>query len=180
MTDPQRYIIVQQRVQAWVDVLVAQLGAVASAPIEVVSNGRPGREFTLVFPRPGTFGVHVRYADEPMSLARVSVALPAGVPDPEALDAVSVGVPHCGCDACDDGSDEQLDAVDWFFDSVVSGNLLLLKGQGWLAYATPNAAGGVPADENIDLAEVIHALRAGLDPEIPAGCTAELGESWIE
>ena len=51
-----------------------------------------------------------------------------GLGDP----AVSIGwIPHCGCDACDSGSQEELDEVDQLILGVVSGTYRRHSGAPW-------------------------------------------------
>lgn len=108
VTDPERYVVVRHRVQAWVDELVARGAQVSAAG--------PGTR-RIGVPRPGTEPLFVTEQDDPEwpDVARFAVGDPrarfAEVPD------------GCVCDACDSGSESLLTMIDEVFAAAVAGQL---------------------------------------------------------
>lgn len=117
--DPGKWRIVPARVEAWCDVLI-EVG-LATVERDVTLRWAPdrGRTFAridrLVSPTPSTVPlVFAYFGFEGVDINAVTIA--AGDPAVELT-----GVPPCGCDACDSGSQDALGLVDDHILGVVSG-----------------------------------------------------------
>nr|WP_241728939.1 DUF6226 family protein [Nocardioides zeae] len=133
VTDPERYRTVGARVEAWCRVLVeAGLGVREPAVVPWGWTPTNGPE-DLIRLRPAVDGALPLLLDVGSTgVQGDNVRIGVGEP------AVEVAmVPQCGCDACDDGSEELLDAVDRVVGSVVAGVLVHESGDGWSRTVTP-------------------------------------------
>lgn len=118
--DPGKYVIVTTRVAAWVDALVGA-GLATTTPMGQRNLSPWGTVETtaMTATRPGT---------EPLFLHVRSEHLPGVVVAHGHPEVVLTSQPGCGCDACDDGSDELLEAIDDAIESVVLGEVLIEQG----------------------------------------------------
>ena len=134
VTDPARWRIVRERVDAWGAVLESAGLATIERDVEPHWEEPPGptveRTDRIVPHRP---------AAVPITVAR-SMGVVIGVGDPATRIAV---IPDCGCDACDSGSADALEEVDRVIAGVVGGTFRHLRrrdrfitvtdGNGWTA-----------------------------------------------
>ncbi|NYE37787.1 hypothetical protein F4692_002920 [Nocardioides cavernae] len=119
---PERYRLLAARADAWVEAVVsAGLGTAHRVdPNErqwVEPSALPSARTTVLRGRPGTLPVTVSLLEDE-TFVRVGVGEPV-----EALDLQ----PDCGCDACDTGSADLLDAVDSVFVLALSGGVLAVR-----------------------------------------------------
>lgn len=109
----------------------------------------------------------------PLADLRVSVVRPSLVVDTW---------PDCGCDACDSGSEDLLEAIDESVIKVVGGPLVLLRGPRWHAQWYPDggsSGGKVPGPDHAWLMDKCRRLAAGERVRIPAGVEAVVGRGWV-
>lgn len=142
VTDPHKWRILGTRADAWVAALVdagaATVEAVSPADIEWADG--PGTTVTAavrVLP--------TRAGAQPLIVGRSALE-----DDPEAGITLGWGsppvtagwFPHCGCDACDGGSEPELETLDNRLSSIVTGqyrhltrgdNLIVAEADGWRA-----------------------------------------------
>lgn len=192
VTDPERYAIVYARARIWADRLHdlagAKVGPLAPAPLDdEASRGRFDRGVRLTSPRPGTLPLLLLEHDAPLSgqetpgasgqaslaVLRISVAAP---------EIVVATLPDCGCDACDLGSQDLLDAIDETVGVVVGGPFVVLRNTGWRAYWHPGggSSGGTSSGPSHDQAmELCRRLAAGQDVRLPSRVEAVVGGSWL-
>lgn len=120
-TNPERWRILGARVDAWVAALAAAgLASVEQVAVDDIRWEEPPYTRVSAAVRVTPFAAGAR----PIVVARSQVGdVPAtgitlGWGDP----AVLVGLfPDCGCDACDHGSQLDLDSVDYRLSAIVSG-----------------------------------------------------------
>lgn len=161
--DPAKYLILQARLAAWRDVLVAR-----GAMVE-----EPGDDDVLVW-RPVARGalplvVRSRSFDEvPGNLVELGVG---GGPT-EWLRTL----PDCGCDACDDGSAHYLQRLDDLVAEVVSGAFVHLRTSGGATVHTNRSGwdGTGHLGTHDEVVALITRARAG---ELPGG--ALHGAPWL-
>ncbi len=180
VTDPDRYRIVHVRARVWAEVLAERLG-VQVEPLEpFLDPEQPSRVvvggYRLLPPAPGA---------RPMLLAEIEVRDEDEPPLP-VLDVVldrpgfTVGShPHCGCDACDAGSDDELRGIDRSVMEVLTGPYAMLRGDGWTATrggGHASAGGLVDLDHKITLAERV---AGGEVVVLPAGTEVVVSRSWL-
>lgn len=180
LTDPVRYRVVHLRARVWIDVLREVLGAVVEMlPDPVVGTHarrfRRGQRVTASCA--GTLALLLLEGETPEGLPVLSI----GVLRPE---LVVAAVPDCGCDACDTGSADLLEAIDEAVVSVIGGPFVLLRGPTWQSQWHPDGAecGGGPPETQPDFAEVMEwsrRLAAGEEVELPPGVEAVVGRSWL-
>lgn len=186
VTDPERYGIVHARARAW----SAHLGelpgvrveTLAPAPLDAEGRmGRFDRGVRLASPRPGTLPLLLLERDAPVPDHAAPLAvLHVSVARPEV--AVTMQ-PYCGCDACDTGSDDLLDAVDQAIGSVVGGPYVALRGAGWHAqwHSEGGSSGGDErAVDHNGVMELCRRLAAGQDVRLPEGTEAYVGRGWLD
>jgi len=146
VTDPQRYQIVGARADAWERALIG-LGLAAVEPADVPVDWNVPHEAAATRLTP------VADAALPLIVVRGSfentphtvIALGIGGEESIFLDIL----PDCGCDACDYGSDDLLEAIDDAYLGVVASNFVEVKGRGWSAHTTYggwSGTGEVPSD----------------------------------
>lgn len=119
---PGRYRLLAARADAWVEAVVdAGLGTAhrvdADAHEWVEPPALPSSRTTVLRGRPGTLPVTVALLEDE-TFVRVGVGEPV-----EELDLQ----PDCGCDACDTGSADLLDALDTMFVLALSGGVLVVR-----------------------------------------------------
>ncbi len=138
--DPGRYLVVAARARAWVEVLTEAGLAVAREDEGPVHGESAADEFErtvrLAPVRPGAVPLAFAYR----SIDAVPDAVVAVAPGDPAT--VSIRLPQCGCDACDQGSEALLDEFDDHVLAVVSGAFtrvstrkgsVVATGSGWTA-----------------------------------------------
>lgn len=178
VTEPERYRVVHARARAWADSLgeVAGVQVEALGPVVLDDEGRRerfDRVTRLTSSRPGTLPLLLLELDSSPAVLRL------GVVRPEIALAV---LPHCGCDACDRGSLDLLDAIDQVVLSVIGGPFVLMRGPGWHAQWHPGGGSSGSAGRGPDhtrLMELCRGLADGEDVELPAGAEALVGRPWI-
>ncbi len=184
LTDPGRYRIVHARARAWADALEDLLGArvetLGPPPSARTSHAAFARGIRLVPPTPGAL---------PLLLLERDVFT---VPDQATLAALDIAVaravvvvgrePHCGCDACDSGSRDLLDAIDATIRQVVGGPFVVLRGAGWQAQWHPGGWSGGSDGRGHDwdaLVEACRGLASGDAVPLPEDAEAFVGRPWI-
>lgn len=119
---PERYRLLAARTDAWVDAVVgAGLGTAERVDPGAVAwvdpSPLPASRTTVLRGRPGTLAVVVALLDDE-TFVRVGVGEPVEVLDLQ---------PDCGCDACDTGSADLLEAVDAAFLLALSGGVHVVR-----------------------------------------------------
>ncbi len=176
LTRPERYAIVHARARAWTDALTRLAGAVA-APLDAPDASDPhrfDRGVRLSPPRPGTLPLLLLEHDTPLPALHISVVRPA---------IRLQMLPDCGCDACDRGSDDLLEAIDLTIATVVGGPSVILRGHGWEAHWHPDGGSTHSAVHQLDhthLMDLCRQLSAGGTPPLPAGTEVFVGRTWLD
>lgn len=132
VTDPERYRVTHLRGRVWAEVLAERLAVQVEAVESLESLADPEHPSRVVVGArrlvPSSSGAR------PLLLVEVEVAdgeeqplrgLDVGVDRPG---LVSSSHPHCGCDACDDGSEALLDGIDRSVLDVVAGPSVMRRG----------------------------------------------------
>ncbi|EHY87254.1 DUF6226 family protein [Saccharomonospora azurea] len=198
VTDPERYRIVHARAQVWVDSLAAvpgvQVERLAPAPLGDGTTRRFDRGVRIFPPRPDALPLLLLEEDAPVSGGAGSLAvLSIGVARPEIRLEL---VPDCGCDACDFGSDDLLEAIDGTIGNVVDGPLVVLRGDSWRAWWHPEGGASESTEstestEDTDgadsrgrpdhrlLMESSRRIAAGESVRLPEGTEVLVGRSWF-
>jgi len=114
---PEKYVLVQQRVTAWAS-------ALTSAGVANTSSLGP-RDLAPWGPVVTTSIVSTREGAEPVFVHFTQQHLPGVVVGYGNPQVVLIAQPVCGCDACDDGSDVLIEAIDEAFESVILGEVLI-------------------------------------------------------
>jgi hypothetical protein len=186
VTDPGRYGIVHARARVWVDRLGALPGIQVEtlAPAALDEDGRLGRfdrGVRVTSSRPGTLpllllerDVRAPELEAPLAVLHISVVRPE----------VALAMhPDCACDACDQGSDDLLDAIDQAIGNVIGGPFVALRGKGWHAQWHPagGSSGGTPRGPNhIRMMELCRRLADGEEVRLPSGTEAIVGRPWFD
>ncbi|GEN79805.1 DUF6226 family protein [Actinotalea fermentans] len=187
LTDPGRHVVVHERARVWAQVLRDRLGArvdrLPAEPMTVAHGQRYGfdRGVRVMSSRPGTLPLLLlerdgrdRPGDAPLPVLVLAVAR---------TDVTLAQWPDCGCDACDSGSADLLEAVDGSVREVVGGPCVVLQGPGWGGRWVPNGGSaysrGAERHEFRALMEVCRRLAAGEDVAPPDGTKAFVGRSWL-
>lgn len=172
VTEPERYRIVHARAKVWTEVLVEALGV----GVETLSNGA----VRVVPPSAGTLPLVLLAREVPVTTGEGALAvLEIGV---VRADVVLDMQPDCGCDACDSGSQDLLEAVDQTIRHVVGGPFVALRGPGWDAdwYPDGGSAGGDAGRPDYDVTmDRCRRLAAGEAVDLPDGTEAFVGRSWL-
>lgn len=184
LTDPQRYRIVHARARVWAATLVDVLGVrretLSPTPRSDAGPEAFDRGVRLVPRRTGTLPLLLLERDVPTPTGDASLAvLSIGVVRP---DLVVERQPDCGCDACDCGSEDLLEAVDETVRSVVRGPFVVLRGDGWHARWHPeggSASGVAPRTEFRTLMDLCRRLARGESVALPRGTEAYVGRGWL-
>lgn len=185
VSEPERYRIVHARARVWVESLGAVLGIEVEplAPASLDENGHLGRfdrGVRLASSRPGTLPLLLLEQDVRLPTAAASLAvLHISVVRPA---VVLQMLPVCGCDACDCGSDDLLDAIDETIGNVVGGPLVTLRGKDWHADWHPgggSSGGDGRGPDHTRMMELCRRLATGEDVRLPKGGEAFIGQAWI-
>lgn len=173
VTDPQRYRIAGARARVWAEVLAEAGAVVVPDPVRGIPLDEAGRadlaapvdRALRVAPPACVDGASPWWlleTDVPqdddggvLPVLRVAVGAPGQV---HAL------LPDCGCDACDPGSDELLEAVD---QAVVR------------ADGTAEGQARVPGWSFEALTDACRDLAAGGRPRLPRGTEATVRAGWF-
>ena len=190
VTEPERYRIVQARSRVWRDTL-AELPGVSVESIEPgAAHGHPAtyvaqRCVRVSSSAPGTLDlvlleqdVRLTSGEGTLPVVRIAVERP---------DLQVEAQPDCGCDACDSGSLDLLDAVDRAIRRVVEGPLVVLRGDGWAADWSPGCASSHGLGSGIlrrgmdheDAIRLCERLAAGDAVRLPDRTEAFVGRSWL-
>jgi hypothetical protein len=162
LTDPDRYAVVHARARIWADVLADELGAAR----EPISRGA-----RITSPLPGTLPLVLLERDDSHAVLEIGVAGPDD-------DVVLEIVPDCGCDACDRGSDDLLEAIDQYLRMIVAGPLVVLRGRGWHGHWYPD--GGSASNTDLDwVMDTGRRLADGAEPTLSYDTVALVGRAWI-
>lgn len=185
VSDAARYRITHARARIWADVLTTVPGVMAEqlAPIREGEAGRDewfDRGIKLSSPVSGTVPLlllerEVRISDPgpPLAVLQISVVRPSMEMETW---------PDCGCDACDSGSADLLEAIDESVAKVVGGPLVVLRGPDWYAQWDPTGGSSGGAGHGIDHAQAMDLCRRlarGERVRLPAGVDAVVGRGWI-
>ena len=97
-------------------------------------------------------------------------------------DVVVETQPDCGCDACDSGSNDLLEAVDAAIRHVVGGPFVVLRGKKWHAEWHPE--GGTAGSDGRGpgfhvLMDLCRRLAEGETVRLPKDTEALIGRTWI-
>ena len=173
VTDPQRYRIAGARARVWAEVLAEAGAVVVPDPVRGIPLDEAGRadlavpvdRALRVAPPAGVDGASPWWlleTDVPqdddggvLPVIRVAVGAPG---------QVHAVLPDCGCDACDPGSDELLEAVD---QAVVRED------------GTAEGLGRVPGWPFEALTDACRDLAAGGRPRLPRGTEATVRAGWF-
>jgi hypothetical protein len=186
VTDPGRYRIVHARGRVWVEVL-------GRVPGTTVSPLRPGvieagwmrsfdRGVLVRCDRAGTLPLLLLERDTPLEDRDETMAvLQISVVDADHVLAI---VPDCGCDACDNGADDLLEAIDDAIGKVVGGPTVVLRGPGWECTWHPDSMssgrrGHKRTPTHDELTELALRLSRGDDVDLPPGGQAHAGGPWV-
>lgn len=190
VTDPDRYLVVQARSRSWRDALaelpgvrVESIDAGSSALGQVTQVGQ--RSVRVSSSVPCTLDLVL--IEQDIRLTSGEGMLPVlriAVSQPDVLLDVH---PDCGCDACDSGSLDLLNAVDDAIRRVVEGPLVVLRGDGWGADWSPDRAssrglGGGMFHRRLDhdaAIRICQHLAAGDDVRLPDRTETFVGQSWL-
>lgn len=120
VTDPDKFLIVRARAQAWTEVLMTHGWARQSERVEwALPPFDAAGVSTMLRPYAAGAAPLVVTVHEPVDSAHVpTLTLAAG--DPAVMLA---SIPDCGCDGCDHGSADLVEEVDRWVLSVVDGSL---------------------------------------------------------
>ncbi len=185
VSEPERYRVVHARAGVWAAVLEEALGVRSESltPALVAGDARPeafARGVRLVPRRPGTLPLLLLERDVPTQSGDATLAvLHIGVVRP---DVVVEMQPDCGCDACDSGSSDLLEAIDATIRQVVGGPFVVLRGNGWRAQWHPDggsASGDGRGPDFRELMDLCRRLAAGETARLPRETEALVGRSWL-
>lgn len=178
VTDAARYRVVHGRARVWTEVLgelpgITVDGLTAAELVGSRRTGRFDRGVRLTCDRPGTLPVLLLERDsrrheglDGVPVLQISLLRP---------DLDLELLPDCGCDACDSGSADLLEAVDDTLVEVLSGPFAMLRGPGWSAYWHPDGGGASGMRHDLDdLRDRGRRLAAGDAGAVPAD-----GEGWV-
>ena len=90
--------------------------------------------------------------------------------------------PDCGCDACDSGSGDLLDAIDSTIGAICSGPYVVLRGRTWRAQWHPGGGQASSEGHGPDFRELMSLCRrlaGGQGVSLPDGAEAFIGRSWF-
>jgi hypothetical protein len=184
VTSPERYQVVHARAGVWAAVLEDTLGVRSESltPAPAAGGARPefDRGVRLVPPGPGTLPLLLLERDVPTQQGDATLAvLHIGVARPDVVVEVQ---PDCGCDACDSGSTDLLEAVDATIRHVVGGPFVVLRGTGWRAQWHPgggSASGDGHGPDFGELMDLCRRLAEGETGRLPRDTEALVGWSWL-
>jgi hypothetical protein len=184
LTDPGRYRIVHARARCWAtvleDVLRAQSEVVASVPGSVGKSDAFDRGLRLIPRQPDALPLLLLERDVPIQSGEGTLAvLDIAVARPDILVERQ---PYCGCDACDSGSSDLLEAIDAVIRHVVGGPFVVLRGRNWHAewYPGGGSAGSTgPRSDFRKLMDLCRRLADGETVRLPDHTEALVGRAWI-
>jgi hypothetical protein len=111
--------------------------------------------------------------DAPLAVLEIGVVWPE----------VVVGMhPDCGCDACDSGSGDLLEAIDSTIGHVVGGPFVALRGKKWRAQWHPEGGSADGDGRRPDFSAVMDLCRhlaEGETGRLPRHTEALVGRSWL-
>ncbi|GAB49109.1 DUF6226 family protein [Mobilicoccus pelagius] len=198
VTDPARYRVLRTRARAWARVL-ADVPGLAVEPLEPGESDGGGlpvvEAWRVNCTRERTAVMHLLVHDAPdATLAAEDMtphvvlavrARPGDVPASDTGEAVDVAlVPDCGCDACDGGSEDLLEALDRQVLDVVTGPVVALRHPDWSALVTRSSEGvssgsAAPLPGHGDAVRWCRQALAGDVADLPPGATvAVAGVPW--
>lgn len=186
VTDPGRYRIVHARARMWADRLGELPGVrvetLAPAPLDAEGRlGRFDRGVRVTSPRPGTLPLLLLERDARLSDQQATLAvLHLSIVRPQVAMEM---LPQCGCDACDFGSEDLLDAVDDAIGNVIGGPFVALRGNGWHAQWHPGGSSSVGIrrkPKNARMIKLCRRLASGQNVRLPAGTEAFVGRPWFD
>jgi len=176
LTAPERYRIVHARGREWAAGL-AELPTVRVAALEppasdVERRRRSDRGLQITCSREGTLPLFLLEFDGDVAGLKVSFASP---------ELILLEQPDCGCDACDSGSQDLLDAIDETIGFVVGGPVVFLQGKDWSAQWHPGGgqASGLRRPSFREVMATCRQLAAGESVRLPRGVRAFVGRSWL-
>ncbi len=185
LTDPGRYRIVHHRARIWATVLADALGA-RPETVKNDADTTAGAQ-ALAFDR-GVRLVPQQSGALPLLFLEHDVSTQPGQATLAVLSVAVVGpdlvlerYPDCGCDACDTGSADLLEAVDAVVRRVVGGPYVVLRGHGWHAQWHPEGGSAGGKRSRAEFREVMEQCRRLADGEpvrLPRGTTAYVGQAW--
>jgi hypothetical protein len=186
VTKPERYRIVHERARAWSHALRAMPGVEAEAltPAPLDTEGHLGhfdRGVRLTSARPGTLALlllerdaQIPQADDLLPVLHISVVRP---------EISLTMLPDCGCDACDSGSEDLLQAIDETILSIVGGTSVVLRGKGWQAQWSPAGGSSMSGRRTPGHDQAMawcRRLADGQHVRLPRGTEAFIGHAWLE
>lgn len=127
---PDKYVITQQRATAWASAL-ADAGVATIHPMgsRVLAPWGAVETTSITATRPDAEPVFLHFSSEHLPGVIVAYGRP---------EVVLAAQPVCECDACDEGSDPLIEAIDEAFESVVLGEVLIEHGKGSSRIVTLN------------------------------------------
>ena len=117
--------------------------------------------------------VPTQQGQAPLAVLSIAVVRP---------DIVVETQPDCGCDACDSGSRDLLEAVDAAVRHAVGGPFVVLRGKGWHAEWHPGGGSAGGDGRRPDLRAMMDRCRRlseGRKVRLPTGTEVFVGRSWI-
>ena len=178
LTDAARYRIVHARARAWATTLAVRIEVLEPAPATDADAGPFDRGVRLVPRDSDALPLLLLERDVPtqpdqgtLAVLTITVARP---------DIVVETQPDCGCDACDSGSSDLLEAVDAPIRHVVGGPFVVLRGKRWHAqwYPGGGSASGTGPRFRI-MMDLCRRLAEGQTVRLPTDTEALVGHPWI-
>ncbi len=179
VTDVRKYDVVHARARAWAQVL-GTLADVSVDELDATALDGYDRGVRVTSSRPGTLPLlllesDAREDEDVPATLRVAVVRPDVVVDTQ---------PDCGCDACDFGSADLLDAVDQAIGRAVGGPYVWMRARHWSAAWYPDG-GEMSADAAAgryfsSAMRLCRRLAAGEEVRLPRGCEAFVGHAWLD
>jgi len=184
VTDPERLRVVHSRARVWAEVLEDVLGAhsetLPSGSIAPDDHAEFDRGIRLTPRQPGALPLLLLERGVPTLSGDVtSAVLDVGAGD---LGILVASLPDCGCDACDSGSSDLLDAVDSTIRHVIGGPFVVLRGKKWRAQWHPGGGTASSEGRGPDFTKVMDLCRRLADGEtvrLPRHTKALVGRSWL-
>ncbi|WP_107705823.1 DUF6226 family protein [Nocardioides allogilvus] len=185
VTDPERYRIVHARASVWAAVLEDALDVSSETLAAAGGAERPhgfDRGVGLIPCQPGTLPLFLLERDVPTQTPTgegTLALLDIGVGRPDIVVSMQ---PDCGCDACDSGSSDLLEAIDARIRHVVGGPFVVLRGTTWRAEWHPGggSAGGEGCRPDFrQVMELCRRLAASDIVHLPEDTEALVGQSWL-
>jgi hypothetical protein len=185
VTKPERYRVVHARARVW----AGRLGDLPGVKVETLAPGPVDDEGHL-----GRYDRGVRLASPlpdrlPLLLLERDGRWAGLVPSPAVLHISVVRpqitlemLPDCGCDACDRGSGDLLQAIDETIGHIVGGPFVALRGKGWQAQWHPDGDSSSRTGRGPDHAQLIELCRRLAhreDVRLPTGAEAFVGRPWL-